>query len=112
PYTGRYEAGSIIETLVASHDAAFHLTTLRFPGGELVVPQLEAAVGERVRPRIRARDVSLAIERPSGISILNVLCARIAAITDESGPVVDLELAIGEARLIAGVTQRWRGGRG
>ena len=108
PHTGRYEAGSIIETVVKSHDPAFHLTALRFPGGELVVPQLDATIGERVRARVRARDVSIAIERPRGISILNVLSARVAAIADESGPVVDLELAIGEARLIARVTQRSR----
>ena len=108
PYTGRYEAGSIVESVVASHDAEFRLTTLRFSGGELVVPHLDAAIGERVRARVRARDVSLAIERPHGLSILNVLRARIAAIADESGAVVDLQLAIGEAHLIARVTRRSR----
>ncbi len=106
PYTGRYEAGAIIETVVASHDPAFALTTLRFPGGELTVPQVDTQIGERVRARVRARDVSLATERPTGLSILNVLNARIVAIAEESGPVVDLELAVGDARLIARVTRR------
>jgi molybdate transport system ATP-binding protein len=108
PHTGRYEAGSVIETVVASHDTAFALTTLRFPGGELTVPQVDAKIGERVRARVRARDISLATERPAGVSILNVLDARIVAFADETGPVVDLELAVGEARLIARVTRRSR----
>ena len=66
PYTGRYEAGCVIETVVASHDPAFALTALRFPGGELTVPQVDTQIGERVRARVRARDVSLATARPDG----------------------------------------------
>ena len=37
------------------------------------MPLLDALPRDRVRIRIRARDVSLAIGRPTGISILNVL---------------------------------------
>ena len=106
PHTGRYEAGAVIEATVATHDPAYALTTLRFAGGELTVPRIDAQPGERVRTRIRARDVSLAIRRPDGISIQNVLPARIVAIADETGPVVDLALAVGDARLLARVTRR------
>ena len=106
PHTGRYEAGAVIEATVVSHDPTHQLTTLSFSGGELRVPQLTAALGDRVRARVRARDVSLATQRPSGISILNILPGRVTAISQESGPIVDIQLAIGDASLLARITQR------
>ncbi len=106
PYTGRYEAGSIVETTVKSHDAKHQLTTLSFAGGDLFVPKLDAAIGERVRARIRARDVSLATQRPAGISILNILSARVTAVREETGPIVDVQLAAGDAVLLARITRR------
>jgi molybdate transport system ATP-binding protein len=106
PATDRYEAGSILDTRVLAHDAEDQLTTLAFDGGELIVPHLDARIGERVRARIRARDVSLSIRRPMEISILNVLSACVAAIDDEKGPVVDLQLAVGSASLVARITRR------
>jgi molybdate transport system ATP-binding protein len=106
PITGRYEAGSLLETRVKEHDDAHQLTTLSFDGGELIVPFLGAAVGERVRARIRARDVSIALHRPAGISILNILPALVRSIDIESGPIVDVQLAIGDATLTARITRR------
>ena len=66
PDTGRFEAGAVIEATVTAHDLDFDLTTLRFDGGELTVPGLDAFIGERVRARIRARDVSLALSQAGG----------------------------------------------
>jgi molybdate transport system ATP-binding protein len=106
PATGRYEAGSVLDTRVTAHDSQDQLTTLAFDGGELIVPHLDASIGERVRVRIRARDVSLSIRKPTEISILNVLPAFVAAIDEETGPIVDLELAVGSATLVARITRR------
>ena len=106
PATGSYEAGSILDTRVAAHDSKDQLTTLAFDGGELIVPHLDEPIGERVRARIRARDVSLSIRRPTEISILNVLHASVTAIDDETGPIVDLQLAVGSAALVARITRR------
>jgi molybdate transport system ATP-binding protein len=106
PHTGRYESGSVLETVVAAHDLSYGLTTLRFDGGELVVPNVEALVGERVRVRIRARDVSLALARPAGLSMLNVLPATLDAIATEQGPIVDVQLRVGQLPLLARITRR------
>ena len=106
PATGRYEAGSVLDTRVTGHDSEDQLTTLTFDGGELTVPHLDAAIGARVRARIRARDVSLSIRRATEISILNVLSARVTAIAEETGPIVDLQLAVGSATLVARITRR------
>jgi molybdate transport system ATP-binding protein len=106
PATGRYEAGSLLDTRVTAHDSDHQLTMLAFDGGELVVPHLDAIVGERVRARIRARDVSLALQRPTEISILNILPAYVTSIDAETGPIVDVQLAIGSAALTARITRR------
>ncbi|HVE48976.1 MAG TPA: molybdenum ABC transporter ATP-binding protein [Casimicrobiaceae bacterium] len=108
PHTGRYEAGSVIDTTVRAHDHDAQLTTLAFAGGELVVPLLDANPASRVRARVRARDVSIATTRPANISIQNVLRSRIVAIRDEPGAVIDVQLAVGEATLLARITQRSR----
>jgi molybdate transport system ATP-binding protein len=106
PANDRYEAGSVLDTHVASHDAEDELTTLAFDGGELVVPRLDAPVGERVRARIRARDISLAVGKPTAISILNVLPARVTAIGGDTGPILDVELAVGGVTFLARITRR------
>jgi molybdate transport system ATP-binding protein len=106
PATGRYEAGALLDTRAVAHDVHDQLTTLSFEGGELYVPQLDVPIGERVRTRIRARDVSLATQRPQAASILNVLQGTITAISEEHGAVVDVQLAVGAARLTARITRR------
>ena len=106
PHTGRYESGSVFETVVVAHDLVYGLTTLRFEGGELIVPDVEALVGERVRVRIRARDVALALARPAGLSVLNVLPATLVAIAAEEGPIVDVQLRAGQLPLAARITRR------
>jgi molybdate transport system ATP-binding protein len=59
----------VIDTAVFAYDPECALTALRFDGGELIVPNVEALAGERVCVRIRARDVSLAVAPPAGWSI-------------------------------------------
>ena len=100
------DAGSVLDTHVAAHDPEDRLTTLAFDGGELMVPHLDAAVGDRVRATVRARDVSLALERPANVSILNVLAAMVVAIDEEAGPLVEVRLAVGAATLVARITRR------
>jgi molybdate transport system ATP-binding protein len=104
--TDRYEAGSLVDTRVKSHQPQHQLTTLAFDGGVLHVPRVDARVGDRLRARIRARDVSLALRRPEGISVLNILPARIAAIHAETGPIVEVQLGVGAATFTAAVTRR------
>ena len=108
PQTGRYEAGAVIDTVVAEHDQQYGLTKLGFEGGALIVPNIEALVGERVRVRIRARDVSLAVARPSELSILNVLEGSVVTIVDDLGPIVEVQLRVGGTHLQARITRRSR----
>ena len=106
PHTGRYEGGALIEAEVVAHDAAFFLTRFRFSGGELVAPGLDAPVGSRVRIRIRSRDVSLAIERPAGISIRNILKGAVSSVSDSGGAIVEANVRLGDADVPARISRQ------
>jgi molybdate transport system ATP-binding protein len=106
PHTGRFEAGAVIPTRVARHDERYGLTVLAFAGGELVVPNVDALVGETVRARIRARDVSIALARPERASIRNILEATVVSVGDEPGAIVEVALAIGGQPLAARITRQ------
>ena len=103
---GRFDAGSVIEARVARHDERYGLTSLAFDGGELVVPNVDALPGEPVRVRVRARDVSLALEAPRGVSIQNVLPSEVISLSGEFGAIVDVGLRVGSVRLVARITRK------
>ena len=105
PLTGRYEAGAVLSVTVAGRDKTFGLTELVFAGRRLRVPGEDLAMGTRLRLRVRARDVSLSLDRPANISVLNILEARVTQIEDTPGPQVDVLLDVG-APLIARITRR------
>jgi molybdate transport system ATP-binding protein len=106
PLTGRPEAGAILETRIVDHDAGFGLTRLRAAAGELRVPRLELPVGSKVRVRIRARDVMIAVHEPVGLSALNVLPGIISEIGPSDGPIVELRLDCSGDALIARLTRQ------
>jgi molybdate transport system ATP-binding protein len=95
PMTGRFEAGVVVEARVVEHDQTFQLTRVSIGNQSLVVPRLPEALGARVRLRIRARDVALATERPSGISIQNILAGHVTELSTEAGTFVEVNVDVG-----------------
>jgi molybdate transport system ATP-binding protein len=106
PLTGRAEAGAILTTRVAAHDAAFGLTVLNAASGELRVPRLDLPVGAMLRVRIRARDVMIALAPPEKLSALNVLPGKVVEIGASDGPIVQLRLDCAGEALVARLTRR------
>jgi molybdate transport system ATP-binding protein len=106
PLTGRAEAGAILATSVAAHDAHFGLTVLRAAAGELRVPHLDLPVGSALRVRVRARDVMIALQPPEGLSALNVLPGTVAEIGAGDGPIVQIRLDCAGESLVARLTRR------
>jgi molybdate transport system ATP-binding protein len=104
PLTGRYEAGAVIAAVVAGHDAGFGISRLGFDGGSLIVGRSDLPVGARVRVRIHARDVAIAIEAPERVSIRNVLPATVISVTAADSFLVDVILACGATRLWVQIT--------
>jgi molybdate transport system ATP-binding protein len=105
PLTGRTEAGAIIEATVERHDEAFGLTVLRSRAGLWRLPRLGLAPGERLRLRVRARDVMLATKAPESISALNVIAGVVADIGVGEGPVIDVRLDCNGEALLAKLTR-------
>jgi molybdate transport system ATP-binding protein len=108
PLAGGFEAGAVLAVTVVAHDPRWGLTELAGGFGRLTVPRLDLPVGSPLRVRIRARDVILATERPSGISALNVLAGAVEALAPigEDALEVQLRLGAGAERLLARITQR------
>ena len=107
PFTGRYEAGAVVSTTVKEVDNGFGLSTLVFNGGTLLVPSMDLAPGSSLRLRIRARDISLAIERPKNTSLLNILPGTIEDIREAGPAQVEVAVNVG-VKLVARVTKKAR----
>lgn len=91
--TGHFEAGSLLEGPVLRHDEVHALSAVEVGTGVVWTPgALHAAVGERVRLRLRARDVAVSLGRLEGVSIRNQLAARVLEIREEGGAHAELRL--------------------
>jgi molybdate transport system ATP-binding protein len=106
PLAGRFEAGAVLGVRIAAHDQRWSLTELTGDFGRLTVPRLDAPVGTALRVRIRARDVILAVTRPTGISALNVLAAEVERLVPIEEGALEVQLRLGGERLLARVTRR------
>ncbi len=105
PLTGRFEAGAVISGEIAAHDDQAAMTTVVFPGGQMIVPRLTGVPGQTVRLRVRSRDVMLALAPPSAISANNVLEGRVADLRIDAGAFVDVRLDCGGTMLLARITR-------
>lgn len=105
PLLGVREAGAVLRATVKGHSAD-GLSCLQLSDGELLVPGVAAAVGQKVRIRVLAQDIILSLGRPEGISTRNILPVTIAEIRMGDGPGAAVSLIAGEDRLLARVTAR------
>lgn len=105
---GHFEdSGCVFDAVIEEHDPSYHLTYVRIGAGRLAVSLKQAPIGHRVRVRIDARDVSLALKPPELTSIINILPAKVLAVSDDRDPaqtLVRLELAT--EPLLARITRR------
>jgi len=101
------DAGVVLGGAVAERDAEWGLVRVEFPGGGLWVRDGGHALGQHVRVRILARDVSLAVTRHTGTSILNILPAAVEAMVEDGHPALVLaRLSVGGEPLLARLTRR------
>ena len=105
PLTGRAEAGAIVSATVERHDEGYALTELRSRAGLWKLPRIDAAVGARLRLRVRARDVMLARSAPVDLSALNVFFGVVAAIGPGERPIKDVRVDCNGEALMARLTR-------
>jgi molybdate transport system ATP-binding protein len=105
---GHFEdSGCVFDATVEAHDPSYQLTYVRIAAGRLAISLKPVAVGHRIRVRINARDVSLALKPPELTSIANILPATVATLSDDRDPAQTLvRLALGAEPLLARITRR------
>jgi molybdate transport system ATP-binding protein len=99
-------AGALVKASVTGFDAAFGLTQLAFAGGTLWLPHGGARLGQAVRVRIQARDVSLTLTPQADSSVLNILPATVTDLAEDGPAQVMVGLDAGGARLLARITRK------
>ena len=106
PLALRDDAGVVVQASVQQRDA-HGLLTLQSPMGTLYAHGPAHAPGDRLRVRIHARDVSLALSHHTDSSILNILPVTVLALRDGAGGQALIELSTGnqpKQRLLAKIS--------
>ncbi|MBU1361535.1 MAG: molybdenum ABC transporter ATP-binding protein [Gammaproteobacteria bacterium] len=101
-------AASLVPARVVGFEPHYGLTQAEFRGGMLSLPHSGARIGQPVRLRIQARDVSLTLQMTDGTSVLNVLPAVIGELVDDGPAQVMVVLTVGPTRLLARITRKSR----
>ena len=105
PTLGLREAGAMITARVTAQEGD-GLTRLETGGGPVFLPRVDVPDGAVLRLRILAQDVMVATERPTGISALNILQARVGTIHLGDGPGAMVQLRVGDEVMLARLTRR------
>ncbi len=82
PSAIKQQAAMVLDAVISRHDERYRLSEIEIPGGRLAVSRIDHRVGTRIRARINASDVSLALERSTHSSIINILPARVSGIDE------------------------------
>lgn len=101
------DVGVLLHGTVQAIEPPWHLAKVAFDGGCLWVRDSDMAIGNAVRLRVLARDVSITLAQPLGTSIQNQLPVRIDSMADDVHPSQSLlRLQCGGSVMLARVTQR------
>ncbi|TDX99270.1 molybdenum ABC transporter ATP-binding protein [Thiohalophilus thiocyanatoxydans] len=100
------DAETIVEGIINAHDERYGLSYLEFAGGRLTVTQADLPVGQTVRVRLQARDISLTLSQQTDTSILNIFPVTIEAIVEEPPAQQLVILDANGATLLARITRK------
>jgi len=101
------ETGVVILGHITERDIEWGLARIAFNGGELWVRDQGDAVGQRLRIRVLAKDISLALSSHEDSSILNRLSVNVDEISeDPDASMALIKLKLGSEYLIARLTRK------
>lgn len=107
PITSADDVCALITAVVADKDQKWQLARLEFDGGELWLPDQGLTLGNSLRLKVLARDVSIATTQPQNSSIQNVLPCIVQALAPDTHPAqILLQLCCGSAVLLARITAK------
>jgi molybdate transport system ATP-binding protein len=96
--------GAVLDGEIIGREAGTGLVLLRFGGNTLRIAA-DLAAGSRVRVRLPARDLILALEEPRGLSVRNALRAVVTSIEADDRLADLVRLDMGGAPVIARITR-------
>jgi molybdate transport system ATP-binding protein len=99
-------AAAVLDAVVSAVEPGWHMSHAEFSGGSISLLNPSLQVGQRVRVRIQARDVSLTLERQTGTSVQNIFAATVTALSADSPGQVMVGLDAGGSALLARITQK------
>ncbi|MES2051176.1 MAG: molybdenum ABC transporter ATP-binding protein [Pseudomonadota bacterium] len=99
-------AAAVIEATVNRVEPQYHLSHAGFAGGQISLLNPSLTVGQRVRVRVQARDVSLTLQRQEGTSVLNIFAVTVTGISPDSLGQVMVGLDANGSTLLARITQK------
>jgi molybdate transport system ATP-binding protein len=99
-------AAAILDVTVTEIEPAYYLSHAEFSGGRISLLNPQLVVGQRVRVRVQARDVSITLERQQGTSVQNIFAVTVTSLSPDAPGQVMLALDAGGTALLARVTQK------
>ncbi|MEZ7813147.1 MAG: molybdenum ABC transporter ATP-binding protein [Paracoccaceae bacterium] len=102
---GLPEMGAVLSgTLIAKDPDG--LCTVTTPAGDVFFSGINSPIGSELRLRLLAQDVMVARQRPSDISALNILPARVMGLSCAQDHSVLVRMEIARGVILARITQR------
>lgn len=99
-------AESIVPAIVANHDENYGITYLESDIGRLAMLRKSHAIGDSVRVRVLARDISLTLSPQTDTSILNIFAATVAQLQPFGESQVTVKLLLNKTPLLARITRK------
>lgn len=107
PISVGHEACVVLPSTLGTVDEQWRLAEVCFPGGSLWLRDNGHPPGRKVRIRVFARDVSLALEQPAQTSIQNILQGQVDAIGEDEHPGLALvRVQVGASMFLSRLTKR------
>lgn len=98
--------GVVLRCKVVEKNEKWGLVKVSFKNGTLMVPAQNDEIGDEVRVRVLASDVSIALSDQRDSSILNRLPATVSEISKESTSMALVKLQVGDSVLLARLSNR------
>ncbi|MDF1776930.1 MAG: molybdenum ABC transporter ATP-binding protein [Rhizobiaceae bacterium] len=106
PALGRHEASSLLTGTMARYLPEYGLCEIALGEGCLLyIVNERLAVGDRLRMRVKARDVALSLSMPKDVSVRNILPATIHDLALDDSPFVEILLQVSGQMLRARITR-------
>ncbi|MCF6322529.1 MAG: molybdenum ABC transporter ATP-binding protein, partial [Rhizobiaceae bacterium] len=100
------EAGSLLKGVCSGFDKLMGLAKIEVAGQDIYLPIAQMEAGQKVRLRIKANDIALALSKPEGTSIQNMVECEIISLAQKGPSHIEVGLKIGEQQMRSRITRK------